>query len=185
MPLGYNVRKAAQVVAFLVAEQGDNASLIKTVKLAYMADRRFLELYDIPILNDDFYCLDHGPIDTATYDYIKGQGRERKAWEEYLRGRKGNVMQLARPADELDFDEISEAEEEVLREIVQTYRGMRPFELVDYIHQNCAEWDDPKGTSVPLSYEDVFEALGKEKPRERVRHVKERRQLMEAVNSDG
>ncbi len=34
MALGYDVRKAAQVVAFLISEQGGTADMIKTVKLA-------------------------------------------------------------------------------------------------------------------------------------------------------
>lgn len=184
MPLGFNVRKAAQVVAYLIAEQGGRADLIKTVKLAYMADRRFLEFYDAPILNDDFYCLDHGPVDTVTYDYIKGQGSKRRVWEKYVKPRQKNNLHLARSADDIEFDLLSDAEEEVLRAVVDEYRSLRPFELVDYIHQNCSEWTNPKGTSTHLSYDEVLHALGKDKRKARIKRIKERRQVLEVAHSE-
>ena len=73
MPVGYDVRKAAQVVAFLIRQQGGTADMIKTIKLAYLADRQFLDRYGRPILNDDLYCLDHGPIGSTTLNYIQRQ----------------------------------------------------------------------------------------------------------------
>jgi hypothetical protein len=78
-----NAKKAAQVIAFLIKGQGGKADMIKTVKLAYMSDRRFLDLYDKPILNDDLYCLDHCPIDSMTLNLIKGQGDAdlRQVWD--------------------------------------------------------------------------------------------------------
>lgn len=48
--MSFNVRKAAQVIAFLARERGGSINYITVVKLAYLADRRFLELYDLPIL---------------------------------------------------------------------------------------------------------------------------------------
>jgi hypothetical protein len=70
--------KAAQVVAFLIDQQGGSADMIETVKLAYLSDRRYLDLYGRPILNDDLYCLDHCPIDSTTLDFIKGNVTDHK-----------------------------------------------------------------------------------------------------------
>jgi uncharacterized phage-associated protein len=164
MIAGYNVRKAAQVVAFLVKQQGGKADLITTVKLAYLSDRRFLELYDLPILNDDFASMEHGPVDSTTYDYIKGQGQSREAWENYvLTDKPKNLLSLAN-ADlgDDELDELSRAEMDVLREIHAKFGHYKPFDLVEYIHKHCPEWDDvPKGSSKYLSYERIFTALGR------------------------
>lgn len=140
-----------------------------------MADRRFLELYDIPILNDEFYCLDNGPVDSLTYDYVKGQGLQRSEWEEYIKGRQDNVVRLAKPANRLSLDELSIAEEKVLRYITKKFKRLRSFELVDYVHQTCKEWKHPGGGSTCLTYDDVFKALGKDNIPRRVRHIQEMR----------
>jgi hypothetical protein len=55
-------------------EAGGSIDLITAVKMAYLADRRFMELRDLPILNDDRVSMEHGPVDSETYNYIRGEG---------------------------------------------------------------------------------------------------------------
>lgn len=180
MPVGYDVRKAAQVVAFLIREQGGTADMIKTVKLAYLADRQFLDRFGRPILNDDLYCLDNGPINSTTLDYIKGNisdGKNKAIWAQYVTSVDRNTWQFSVANDASYFGELNEAEEIALREIVERFKEMRPFGLVDWIHENCREWVSPRGTSTYLDYKDVFKALGKDHIDKRVKHVKKARQL--------
>jgi uncharacterized phage-associated protein len=185
MPVGYDVRKAAQVVAFLIREQGDSADMIKTVKLAYLSDRRFLDLYGRPILNDDLYCLDHGPIDSTTLDYIKGSARNEKnraIWAEYVTSVDPKTHLFSTANKDLYFGEMNDAEENVLKDVVEEFKDKKPFELVDWIHQSCREWVNPRGTSTFLSYEEVFKALGKDHPTKRVKYVDKIRRLAAATN---
>lgn len=184
MPLGYDAKKAAQVVAFLVKEQGGSADMIKTVKLAYMSDRKFLELYDKPILSDDFFCLEHGPIDSMTLNLIKGQGdaSSQQIWDKYLTrvDPKSYIFKLVE--DDIYFGALNEAEEDVLRETVNRFKKFGPFELVDWIHDNCREWSNPRGTSTYLSYGDVLKALGKKNLEKSIEHVDRVRRLLDATN---
>jgi uncharacterized phage-associated protein len=175
MPVGYDVRKAAQVVAFLIREQGGTADMIKTVKLAYLSDRQFLDLYGRPILNDGLYCLDHGPIDSTTLNYIKGNisdGTKRSIWAEYVTSVDTTTWQFSIAKDDIYFSELSDAEETVLRGVVEEFKDVKPFGLVDWIHENCRKWVNPRGTSTHLDYKDVFKALGKDHLDKRVKHVK-------------
>src|SRR5580698_1534445 len=138
MPVGYDVRKAAQVVAFLIQEQGGSADMIKTVKLAYLSDRRFLDLFGRPILNDDLYCLDHGPIDSTTLDYIKGNitdGKKKSIWAEYVSPVDSKTHQFSVANDSIYFGELNEAEEKVLKETATKFKDVKPFDLVEWIHQ--------------------------------------------------
>jgi uncharacterized phage-associated protein len=175
--MAFNVRKAAQAVALLVQKQGDNADHIKTMKLVYLADRRFLELYDLPILNDDFCSMEHGPVDSETYDYVKGNGKDRQTWQKYIKARQGNIVRLAHKFGDDDFDELSRAEISVLNEIFERFKDLKPFELVDYVHKNCAEWEDVGKTSKYLPYERVFNALGKKNSNQLTDYVYEIRNL--------
>jgi uncharacterized phage-associated protein len=182
MPVGYDVEKAAQVIAFLVNEQGGAADMIKTVKLAYMADRRFLELYDQPILNDDLYCLDHGPVDSTTLNYIKGEGSPDglNIWQKYLTS-VGEDYIFKTTSGDLYLGELNDAEEAVLKEVVAQFRNMKPFELVQWIHDNCPEWKNPRGGSILLPYREVFKALGKKYAEKNEKYVDQNRRLVEAT----
>lgn len=181
--MAFNVRKAAQVIAYLARERGGSINFITVVKLAYLSDRRALELYDLPILNDEFVSMEHGPVDSATYNYLKGRGgRDADTWNSYVKtvADKNEVI-LARDLSEDDFDELSDAEAKILNEIAAKYKGMRPFELVDFVHKNCAEWENVGQTSKPLSYERVFTALGKKNIQALSDHIAEYRNLSDAV----
>lgn len=164
--MSFNVRKAAQAIAFLAQERGGAVNYITVVKLAYLSDRRFLQLYDLPILNDDLVSMKHGPVNSATYDYIKGRGKDelRKVWDQYvLTKKKERLVCAARKLSDEDFDELSDAEVKVLKEVSKEFeRFTNPFDLVDWVHKNCKEWENVKDTSKHLSYDRVLTALGKD-----------------------
>lgn len=84
--MAFKVRKAAQVVAFFARERDGSIDVIDAVKLAYLADREFMDQYGLTILNDDFYAMEQGPVGSMTYDLIKGKGlpEERAEWNVYL-----------------------------------------------------------------------------------------------------
>jgi uncharacterized phage-associated protein len=182
--VAFNVRKAAQVIAYLARERGGSINFITVVKLAYLSDRRALELYDLPILNDEFVSMEHGPVNSTTYNYLKGRGRrDADIWSSYVETiSEINEVTLVRDRVEDDFDELSDAEAKILKEVAAKYKGMRPFELVDYVHKNCAEWENVGQTSKPLPYERVFSALGKKNIEALSDHITEYRNLSDAVN---
>ena len=38
---------------------------------------------------------------------------------------------------------------------------MTRWEIVDYTHDNCPEWEDPNGSSSPIPLEQLFAAIGR------------------------
>jgi uncharacterized phage-associated protein len=183
--VAFNVRKAAQVVAFLTRERGGSINYISAVKLAYLADRRFLELYDLPILNDELVSMEHGPVDSQTYDFIKGKGpgHLRRVWERYVQTKKKeNLVVLARNLKDDDFSELSEAEVKTLKHVLKEFERYKddPWALVDWIHKNCKEWENVGRTSKYLPYERVFNAIGKKNANELTDRVFEFKNLQEA-----
>ena len=161
MPTGFRPRKAAQAVAYLVQGRGGRTDLIDAIKLAYLSDRAFLERYDRPILFDDLYCMPHGPVVSATYDAIKTEGKMQEPWSNYLQARRGYDIAVSRKLTGEDFDELSVAEERAMDDVLDEHRHRRSFKLVDWIHENCREWSNPRGTSVHLPYYEVWKALGR------------------------
>lgn len=181
MLAGYKPRKAAQVIAYIVKGRGGRTDIIDVIKLAYLCDRAFLDKYDRPILFDEFFCLDDGPVDSRTYDCIKTIGKLDHPWSEYLMPRRGHDIVLARILKEEDFDELSQAEERIIDDVLDEHKHRRSFALVDWIHENCREWSNPRGTSVPLPYFEVWKALGRTDTEKMDGHIKRLRYLAKSI----
>jgi hypothetical protein len=49
----------------------------------------------------------------------------------------------------------------VLETIWDQFGHMSPWQLRNYTHAHCPEWEDPQGSSYPIPYERVLKFLGK------------------------
>jgi uncharacterized phage-associated protein len=157
----FNVRKAAQVAAFFALKQGGQIHVLKLTKLIYLSDRAFMERYDVPITGDKLVSMDHGPVNSVTYNYINGTA-ESPNWDTFMADGSRHMVALSRnDLTEDDLDELSDAEMRVLGEVWERFGHMDRFEIRDWTHKNCPEWDDPHGSSTPIKYAHVFKFLGK------------------------
>lgn len=157
----FNSRKAAQIVAFFAREQGGNINVLKLMKLVYIADRRNMEKYDFSISGDVFFSMDHGPVNSITRDLIQGTEDNRAGWDDFVSDRAGYDVGLTRPVTDSDLDELSRAELQTLHEVWAQFGHMGKWEIRDWTHENCPEWEDPKGGSTPIPYGRVFKFLNK------------------------
>lgn len=154
-------RKVAQVAAFFARAQGGNINVLKLVKLIYIADRRNMEKYEFPITGDNFVSMEHGPVNSITLNLLNGTGSESEAWEELLTDRAGHNVGLRHPVTDDQLDELSEAEIETLHEVWTNFGHMDRYEIRDWAHENCPEWEDPNGSSNPIPFERVYKFLNK------------------------
>jgi uncharacterized phage-associated protein len=171
----FNVRKAAQIAAFFAREQGGAINVLKLAKLVYLADRRNMEKYDSPISGDNFVSMDHGPVNSITYNYINGMEDQRDSWAEFIADRSGYEVGLVRPVEDEDLDQLSRAEIGTLREVWAEFGKMDRFEIRDWTHQNCPEWEDPQGSSAPIAFERVLGFLNKPNARELAEQIRAQR----------
>jgi uncharacterized phage-associated protein len=179
---GYNVRKAAQVTAFFAHKEGGRINVLKLAKLLYLAEREFLGRYDMPMLNDRLVSMPHGPVTSMTLNYINGYEEDRVDWDAFIVDREGHAIGLACPDISIDdLDELSDAEVDVLRVIWDQFGHMTPFQIRDYTHQHCPEWEDPHGSSNPIPHERVLKFLGKAASAEIEREIETQRSLSLAL----
>jgi len=150
------------VVALFARAAGGKINVLKLVKLIYLADRLAMERFESPILKDKFVSMDHGPVNSITLNFINGLAEERQEWNELVTARHGHFVGVRNPHRELnEVDELSMAELRILAETWDRFGYMSPFELRDYTHQHCPEWEDPHGSSEPIPVERIFKFLGK------------------------
>ena len=158
---GYNARKAAQAAAFYSLSEGGSVNVLKLCKLLYLTEREFMDRYDEPMFYDRLVSMDHGPVPSITLNLINGLS-EHDDWNEFVKDRADNTVGTA---DGITFDslnELSKADTEILSYLWGKFGGMDGFELRDYTHENCPEWENPHGSSDPIPHVRVFKNLKKE-----------------------
>lgn len=161
----FNERRTAQAAAFLLHSAGGELPLIKLMKLLYLAERESLREYGEPITGDKLVSMPHGPVLSKTYDHINGATAScAGGWETWVADRAEHMLALRDAsmirAPEKDLIELSESDIEILSKTWLTFGHWDQWKLVDYTHDNLAEWQDPDGSSLPITYERLFEVLG-------------------------
>lgn len=177
MSTWFNVRKAAQVVAFFAREQGGSIDVLKLAKLVYIADRKNMEKYEYPISGDKLVSMDHGPVNSITLNLINGLDFDRAEWDEFVSDRAAHEVGSTKNVSDDDLDELSEAELETLNEVWAGFGHMGKYEIRDWTHKNCPEWEDPSGSSNPIPYARVFKFLGKDNAEQLAAQIESERKL--------
>lgn len=175
----FNARKAAQVSAFFANKQGKRIDILKLIKLVYLADRRNMQDFGHPILNDRFVSMPHGPVNSITLNYVNGAVEDHRDWDEFVGRRYGYSVGATRRFSHEELDELSEADCETLERVWVEFGHMDKWELRDWTHRNCPEWEDPDGSANPIPYARVFKFLGSDDPEELAESVYDDRRIDE------
>jgi uncharacterized phage-associated protein len=160
----FDERRAAQAAAYLLFKAGGKLSVVKLMKLLYLAERLSLQRYGEPLTGDKAVSMPHGPVLSMTLELINGaRPSSLNGWDSWISDRANHTVELAdlsaiRSAD--DLPRLSESDVEVLQETWERFGHMEQFALVNYTHDNIPEWHDPEGSSFPISYADIFRGTG-------------------------
>lgn len=186
----FDAIKLGQALAYLSAGVHDLTKL-KAAKLLYFADKRHLVTCGRPITGDRYYCLDHGPVPSASLNALNdllspvrirlgGKTLEHvmsKVLGEYLHvERKGRHPRLTArvPPDQLDA--LTATEREVLDWTVETYGRWSAGKLIEETHREnswvAADSRRPAGSSVEIPWEAFLESADEDV----VEHIEDHQQ---------
>lgn len=161
---GYDLDKAAQVVAFFAMKEGGSINVLKVSKLIYLAEREAMRRYDEPMFYDRLASMPDGPVASVTLNFINGNIADTR-WNKSIAPRSGYDIPLARKNMSVDdLDHLSPADLDVLESLWMRFGSFSQFQIRDWTHvpENVPEWQDPEGSSRPISHAAVFEYLGKD-----------------------
>ncbi len=135
----------------------------KLLKLLYIADREALSRWDSTITGDRYSALTNGPILSKVYDLIRNRcsnDYEQCKWDIYFNTNEYD-LELH---NNISTDELSEAEEELLLEIYNKFKGYDWKKMIQYVHnkKNIPEYNNPENTSIPIPIEDILKKLGRD-----------------------
>jgi len=159
----YNERKAAQVAAYFVAQQGGTIPHLKLMKLMYLAERLSLQEYGDSMLNDSLVSMRYGPVLSRTKDCMDGLGDRSlpDGWDGWISDIANYKVGLAK-ADfsEEQLDEVSPSELELMDRVWDEHGGKDQWDLAEFTHQHCTEWKTPGASPLSITYDDVLIAGG-------------------------
>lgn len=162
----FDERRAAESAAYLLFRAGGRLPVVKLVTLMYLAERLSLQRYGEPLTGDKLVAMPHGPVLSMTYDHINGALTSMDGGCEFwVADREGHILALRDPSKiqspENALLGLSDSDLEVLGDIWTEFGHWDRWSLVTYTHSDaCPEWEDPEGSSRPISYELLFQKLG-------------------------
>ncbi len=159
----FNEKKAAQVAAFFLIQANAGLTILKLMKLMYLAERRSFESYGEGLVGDRLVSMPHGPVLSITHNYMNGELPSAVGgWDTWIVDRAGHELSLNESKSTASVDdllELSDADVMVLNDTWQQFGTMTGWQLRDYTHAHCPEWKDPDGSMIPMKPEDLFSAL--------------------------
>lgn len=182
-------QKTAQMAAYFTNQEGGQINILKLIKLLYLADRESMDRYGEPISYDHLVSMDHGPVLSRTLNLINGHGTSRDidAWQSWISDRENYLVSISsgRTVNRDVLDHLSDADISVLQDTWDRFGHMNRWELRDYTHAHIAEWQDPHGSSLPISERHVFTALGKseEEADQLAREIREQRDISRNISA--
>lgn len=163
MMFQFDIKKTLAASAWLSLREGGQIDVLFLIKMLYRADRSALNNWGRPITGDSFCSMNNGPVLSHLYNLIKGtvRGKDQAEWDAFFTRRDGN--HIIRLIQEPEIGYLSEREIEALevanREIKAVPTGTR--NLARWMHSNCPEWEDPKGSSIPIDPSTILRKSGK------------------------
>ena len=155
----FSTERSAQIAAVFARMHGGKINVLKLVKLIYLSDRRSMEIHGRPITYDRLVSMDYGPVPSRTLNLINGHDSDK--WDKWMAGRANHMVVLKKTDfKRKDLDELSQADMEILEDVWREFGKMDQWELSNYTHENCPEWEDPNGSSLPIQERKIFESLG-------------------------
>lgn len=158
----FNEHKAAQMAAFFLGQAPEKRMPhLKLMKLMYLAERESIKKFGWPIICDRLVSMPHGPVLSNTLNLMDGNIESQPGgWEDWISDKENHEVALRNTQGNLEFDELSQADIETLRSVWKRFGSMGKWEIRDWTHNNCAEWKNPNGSSIPIQYETLAKALG-------------------------
>ncbi len=158
----FNEPKAAQAEPWFLRQAGGRMPHLKLMKLMYLADRAALDDFGFSIAGDRAVSMPHGSVLSMTLNLVNGDIESGEdGWESWISDRADHEVALReRPAGRDALDQISAADEVVLARIWREFGHIGKWHIRDYTHDHCPEWEDPQGSSRPISFERMFTVPG-------------------------
>ena len=150
----FDERKATQAACYLLSLNGGHMNYMKMIKLLYLSDREYITSYCNSITTDSYVSMDNGPVTSKIYDLIKESHTDTGTyWASYIRTEEYDAVLIKKEEEYLC---MSPMEMQVLADVNEKFKEQSVWDVVDFCHKNLKEWQNPAGSTIPISIEDII-----------------------------
>jgi uncharacterized phage-associated protein len=186
------IKKIESVVLYVLRNFPEGVDYIKLFKIMYFAQREYLAVNGLCIVEDTFKARPKGPVPALTYKVVKlaENGLEADCdgndLTEFLASIEVGADQIIHAVKEPDMDYISKMEKKQIDETIAKYGAMDSKELSALSHDKAYDnakklmEDDPQKDI--LTTIDIARAGGASKPM--VDHIREMQLIKAYFNAD-
>lgn len=156
----WNRQKAIEAILYL-ANRIQEPSVLRILKVLYLADKLHLSRYGRFIVRDNYVAMEYGPVASNTYDLLKDEG----VTDFSVVGKKKDVI----PCRDADVMEFSRTDVECLDEIIRDYGRASTDRLIAIAHDQVwreisdngkrVKKDTPGPNSLPMPIERIADGL--------------------------
>ena len=156
----FNLEKLIQACNYLLKKNDFSLNYTKLIKLLYLADKESLNGALQTITGDTYVSMDNGPVLSKLYDLIMGKYRNdiQNLWNSrFIR----DEYNLIAATDRIPQSELSAFERQVLDQIYEKFENYKLGQMIEYVHNNCPEWKNPEGSSIPIEPNEILASIGR------------------------
>lgn len=156
----FDFEKTLQASAVLLRSHRKQMSVLRLLKLLYIADRELVATAGHTLTGDRTVAMAHGPVLSRVYDLIKQQAGRAGEWHAVIHRNGYNLHLVGDPGT----GHLSKGDAAKLQEVTDRYLAVDDWTLADKITHEFPEWVGSyrEGTSQRIPWEDVLKANGKE-----------------------
>ncbi|MCY3973814.1 MAG: Panacea domain-containing protein [Candidatus Dadabacteria bacterium] len=160
--MAFNERKVAEMAAyFLLKTKKGIMPHLKLMKLLYLSDRECFWQHGFSMSEDKMVSMPHGPVLSETLNLINGHRPPAPdGWDSLISDKADHQVSVDLKVSVDDLLELSRADIETMDSVWDKFGHMSRWEIVNYTHDHCPEWEDPEGSSRPIELDTLFKALG-------------------------
>ncbi|PXV60157.1 putative phage-associated protein [Dysgonomonas alginatilytica] len=172
-----DILKIKNTLLYLLNKYNKEIDYITVFKLLYLAQKKHLKIYGLPIFKDDFYAFSAGPAPSITYNICKIVDgvvsknskiyKELKPYSDFIEiitKEKGEREIKYIKTDKIaETIRLSKSNIKILDEVYERYHKYSPSKLSTITHDSAwhKNWDENKPDKIkiiPLS--DIAQAAG-------------------------
>jgi len=151
----YDEAKATQAAAYLIKKYGGELKYMKLIKLLYLADRKSIELFGTPIVPDTFVSMPRGPVLSHVLDAINSD--DNGIWSEFITNSGDHCVSIK---NDPGVGDLNRRSLRILDEVDSEWHTIDQYAICTWMHENLPEWEDPNGSSIPISPQKLMKAVG-------------------------
>lgn len=141
LKLEFNYQKATQAINYLARKEGGSINKMKVIKLIYLADRYHLRKYARPIVNDEYFAMDFGPVGSSVKDVAEESDFLSDIERNYAKDFIEKICRYdVRSVNNPEMSVFSKSDVEALDFVYENFGALDQYELADLSHY-YPEWE--------------------------------------------